>query len=89
MSGIRKASAFAKNRTRRSDKKRRCHRLAATFAEIVLLWLLIVATIFAFWRLQRLAVMLCQPIIPAKRFRRPLNSDLRRHAECLIRMHLP
>jgi tryptophan-rich sensory protein len=39
------------------------HLGALSFAEIVLLWLLIAATIFAFWPLQRLAALLLLPYL--------------------------
>ena len=41
----------------------RWHHGAAAFAEIAVLWLLIAATLFAFWRLHRLAALMVVPYL--------------------------
>lgn len=52
------------------------HLGALSLAEIVLLWLLIVATIFAFWPLQRLAALLLIPYLAWVSFASVLTLSL-------------
>ena len=49
---------------------------ALAFAEIVVLWLLIAATIFSFWRLHRLAALLLVPYLAWVSFAAALNFVL-------------
>ena len=49
---------------------------AFAFAEIVVLWLLIAATIFSFWRLHRLAALLLVPYLAWVSFAAALNFVL-------------
>ena len=49
---------------------------AAAFAEILLLWLLIAATIFAFWRLHRLAALMLVPYVAWVSFATALTLSL-------------
>ena len=51
---------------------------AFAFAEVVVLWLLIAATIFSFWRLNRLAALLLVPYLAWVSFAAALNFVLRR-----------
>lgn len=52
------------------------HQGALAFAEIVLLWLLIAATLLAFWRLHRLAALLLLPYLAWVSFAAALNLSL-------------
>lgn len=52
------------------------HRGALSFAEIVVLWLLVAATIGAFWRLHRLAALLLIPYLAWVSFAAALNFSL-------------
>jgi tryptophan-rich sensory protein len=52
------------------------HLGAAAFAEILLLWLLIAATIFAFWRLHRLAALMLMPYLAWVSFATALTLSL-------------
>jgi tryptophan-rich sensory protein len=52
------------------------HLGALSLAEIVLLWLLIAATIFAFWPLQRLAALLLVPYLAWVSFASALTFSL-------------
>lgn len=49
---------------------------AFAFAEVVVLWLLIAATIFSFWRLHRLAALLLVPYLAWVSFAAALNFVL-------------
>lgn len=49
---------------------------AFAFAEVVVLWLLIAATIFSFWRLNRLAALLLVPYLAWVSFAAALNFVL-------------
>jgi tryptophan-rich sensory protein len=49
---------------------------AVAFAEIALLWLLIAATMLAFWRLHRLAALLLAPYLAWVSFAAALNLSL-------------
>jgi tryptophan-rich sensory protein len=52
------------------------HLGALSLAEILVLWLLIAATIFAFWRLQRLAALLLLPYLAWVSFASALTFSL-------------
>lgn len=52
------------------------HRGALSLAEIAVLWLLIVANIFAFWRLQRVAALLLLPYLAWVSFASALTFSL-------------
>ncbi len=52
------------------------HRGAAAFADILLLWLLIAATIVAFWRIRRTAGMLLVPYLAWVSFAMALNYSV-------------
>lgn len=54
----------------------RLHRGALSLAEIAVLWLLIAANIFAFWRLQRLAALLLLPYLAWVSFALALTFSL-------------
>ena len=49
---------------------------AFAFAEVIVLWLLIAATIFSFWRLNRLAALLLVPYLAWVSFAAALNFAL-------------
>ena len=52
------------------------HLGALAFAEVLLLWLLITATIAAFWRLHRVAALLLAPYLAWVTFAAALNFTL-------------
>ena len=52
------------------------HRGALAFAEVLLLWLLIAATLVLFWRLQRVAAVLLLPYLAWVSFAAALNLAL-------------
>jgi tryptophan-rich sensory protein len=52
------------------------HQGALSLAEIVVLWLLIVSTILAFWRLHRLAALLLVPYLAWVSFATTLTASL-------------
>ena len=60
------------------------HQGALAFAEVVLLWLLIAATIASFWRLQRLAALLLVPYLAWVTFAAVLNFTLWRLNPALL-----
>lgn len=60
------------------------HSGASSLAEIVILWLLIAATIFAFWRLHRLAALLLLPYLAWVSFATVLTLSLWRMNPALL-----
>lgn len=60
------------------------HQGALAFAEVLLLWLLIAATIASFWRLQRLAALLLVPYLAWVTFAALLNFTLWRLNPALL-----